>query len=243
MSYFFRSISRGLWFSVLALVTGVLAACGGGGDNNENSGLRTIYGTVIVGKPLANATLTIICASGSGATTTNVNGTYSLAFVFTPPCMITATSGSTVLHAPAIGPGQYNLSAFTELMINYIAGQLGITANQLIAGITNQAAVQQALSNPSVIQNAQIAIANIIQQTYGVAITTSFLTTPITIGQGLDLQLDQLATITGQIHGVPVAGLVNGMPPSALATHAIQQGALAPLTGGPTGGTGGTPGS
>ncbi len=72
---FLSAISRCLWFSVLALVTGALAACGGGGGNNGGSGPRTISGTVVVGKPLANATLTIICTSGSGTTTTDANAT------------------------------------------------------------------------------------------------------------------------------------------------------------------------
>ena len=68
-------------------------------------------------------------------------------------------------------------------MLNYIAGQLGTTVSGLLSGITANASYQSALSNSTVIANAQAAVAQLIKTTYGITLSSSsFLTVSFTPG-------------------------------------------------------------
>jgi hypothetical protein len=187
---------------------------------------------------MANATIQLSCMSGSGSTTSNSSGAYSATFTFTGPCLITATSGSTVLNSLASGAGTYNVTPLTQLLLSYLAGQLGTTLNGLIAGITTNPTYQSALTNSTVVANAENAVAQLIKSTYGVTLSTnSFLTTSFTPGQpGADADLDTLMA-DGAITS-------DGQPAATLSSAAVTAGAAAPISAGgsgtPTGGTGGT---
>lgn len=227
---------RTLQFGSIVLATGALVACGGGG-NSGGSPAGTVSGTAAVGAALANASITLTCKNGSGSATANSNGAYTATFAFDGPCTITATGGAVTNHSFAAGAGTYNVTPLTELLLDYLAGQLGTTVSGLLAGITSNASYQNALSNSTVIANAQAAVVKLIKDTYGITLSSSsFLTVSFTPGQpGADADLDTLQTV-GAI-------TANGQPAASLAAAAHAAGAAAPITGGATGGTGGTSGT
>jgi hypothetical protein len=171
---------------------------------------------------------------------TDANGHYSATFFFDGPCAITATSGSIVLHSFAAGAGTYNVTALTELLLNYLAAQLGTTLSGLLNGIATNAAYQNALASSTVIANAEKGVASLIKQMYGVTLsTTDFLTVSFTPGQPADTDLETLmAEGAIQSDGEPVPTLVN----STIAAGAAA-GHLGGNAGGATGGTGGTGGT
>ncbi|WP_168787593.1 carboxypeptidase regulatory-like domain-containing protein [Paraburkholderia aromaticivorans] len=229
---------RTLQFGSMALATSALVACGGGSSNGSSPG-ATISGTAAVGAAMANASVVLTCKNGAGSATANASGAYSATFQFDGPCAITASSGATALHSFAAGAGTYNVTPLTELLLSYLAGQLGTTVSGLLSGISNNTTFQSALSNTTVIANAQAAVAQQIKTLYGITLSSSsFLTVSFTPGQpGADADLDALKT----------AGAItaNGQPAASLITAVTAAGKAAPISGGNNGGgtTGGTGGS
>ncbi|MGT2476273.1 hypothetical protein [Paraburkholderia terrae] len=207
-----------------------LAACGGSvciGFNGCAGGIATqnlaLAGTAATGKALASANVNVACAQGSGATLSDGGGRYSLAFNATLPCVITVTSGGTTLHSLAFAGGTFNTTPETELMLVYLAAQLGTSESSLIANFASNAQFQQALANQTTVQNAQSAVVTNLQQHYAVTLTApAFLTTPFAVGQaGVDSDLEALAK-AGAIDA-------NGMPDSAAISLMSQAGAANPL--------------
>lgn len=220
----------------IAMATSALFACGGGGSSPS----ATIDGTAAIGSALANATVQMTCKNGSSSTTTNADGAFSATFAFDGPCVLTATGGSVQIHSLATGPGTSNVTPLTDLLLSYIAGQLGTTLDGLLSGIQSNASFQSALANSTVIANGETAVAQLVQQNYGVTLSTSaFLTTSFVPGQpGPDADLDTLQSM-GAIGPT-------GAPAPTLATAAAAAGASAPIatgSGSPTGGTGGSSGT
>ncbi|SKC99711.1 hypothetical protein SAMN05445504_7840 [Burkholderia sp. CF099] len=207
-----------------------LAACGGsvcvgfdgctGVNPTQNLALA---GTAATGKALASASVNVACTQGSGATLSDGGGRYSLAFNATLPCVITVTSGSTTLHSLAFAGGTFNTTPETELMLVYLAAQLGTSESSLIANFASSAQFQQALANQTTVQNAQSAVVTNLQRHYVVTLTApAFLTTPFAVGQaGVDSDLEALAK-AGAIDA-------NGMPDSAAISLMSQAGAAQPL--------------
>ncbi|ANB77114.1 hypothetical protein AYM40_33930 [Paraburkholderia phytofirmans OLGA172] len=227
---------RTLQFGSMVLATSALVACGGG-TGSGGSPAGTVSGTAAVGVALANASITLTCKNGSGSATANSNGAYSATFAFDGPCAITATGGAVTIHSFAAGAGTYNVTPLTELLLDYLAGQLGTTVSGLLAGITSNPSYQSALSNSTVIANAEAAVVKLIKDTYGITLSSSsFLTVSFTPGTpGADADLDTLLT-AGAI-------LSNGQPKASLASAAQAAGAAAPISSGSSGPTGGTGGS
>ena len=232
---------RTLQFGSIVLATSALVACGGG-TSSGGSPVGTVGGTAAVGAALANASITLTCKNGSGSATANASGAYTATFAFDGPCAITATGGAVTIHSFAAGAGTYNVTPLTELLLDYLAGQLGTTVSGLLAGITSNSSYQSALSNSTVIANAQAAVVKLIKDTYGITLSSSsFLTVSFTPGApGADADLDTLLA----------AGAItsNGQPAASLASAAQAAGAAAPIGSGSggsgaTGGTGGTGGS
>ncbi|MEX3937098.1 carboxypeptidase regulatory-like domain-containing protein [Paraburkholderia phymatum] len=225
-----------LWMATTVVALSVLTACGGSGSPPTG----TINGTAAIGVPFASATISIVCKNRSASTTTDSSGKFNATFAFDGPCTLTGTGGSTTLHSFAAGPGTYNLTSLTELLLSYLAAQLGTTVNGLLAGLPTNPKYQSALTSGTVITNAESAVAQVVKDMYGVTLSTSaFLTTAFTTGQpGIDADLDKL-------HG---AGAIDstGQPVSELVNALVNAGAKNPITGsgnGSTGGTGGTGGT
>lgn len=232
---------RVLRLGSIAIAASMVTACGGGGGGGSPP-TATINGTAAVGSALADATIQMSCKNGSANTTTDSNGAFSATFAFDPPCILTASGGAIVIHSLASGPGTYNLTSLTEVLLSYVAGQLGTTLNGLLTGMQTNPSFQSALSNSTVVANAETAVATLVKGGYGVTLSTSaFLTTPFVPGQaGPDADLDALQT----------AGAISpttGAPAPALASAALTAGGAAPISGGggksPTGGTGGSGGT
>lgn len=197
----------------------------------------SITGTAATGKALANATISIDCARGSMSVATDVNGNYHATLGAVTPCMIAATSGVTILHSVAFAGGTYNVTPETDLLLSYLAAQLGTNENGLIAGFAANTQFQQALQNQTDVLTAQAAVVQGLQQTYSVTLSTpNFLTTSFVVGQpGEDSDLEALLA-RGAIDA-------NGEPDTAAVALMTTMGAAHPIATLPatsTSGTGGT---
>ncbi|SDF95827.1 hypothetical protein [Paraburkholderia phenazinium] len=232
---------RSLQFGSAAFAASALVACGGGGASPEG----TVSGTAAVGAALANATIQLSCKNGSGSATANANGAYSATFQFDGPCTITATSGAITVQSFASGSGTFNVTPLTQLLLSYLAGELGTTVDGLLAGLATNSTYQSALTNSTLIANAESSVAKLLQSMYGVTLsTTSFLTVSFTPGQpGADADLDALLA-AGAIgsNGQPVTALINAAIAAGAAVGG-QSSSGSTGTGTPTGGTGGTGGT
>jgi hypothetical protein len=220
-----------------------LVACGGsacfgfdgcfGGNGMQNV---AISGTAATGRALASAMVSFSCAQGSGSTLSDGGGHYSITFSATLPCILTATSGATTLHSLAFAGGTFNTTPETELMLVYLALQLGTSEASLIAGFPSNSQYQQVLASQTDVLAAQSAVVTNLQQRYAVTLTApAFLTTPFIVGQaGVDSDLGALAT----------AGAIDadGMPDPAAVSLLSATGLAHPLTtmSTPSSGTSGT---
>lgn len=236
---FVRPVLAALCVASLA----TLVACGGHvcvgfDDCGRVSGTQTvaISGTAATGKALASAGVSFSCAQGSGSTLSDGGGHYSLTFNAALPCILTVTSGATTLHSLAFAGGTFNTTPTTELMLVYLASQLGTSETGLITGFLNKSGFQQALASQTDVLAAQSAVVTNLQQRYAVTLTApAFLTTPFIVGQaGVDSDLGALAT----------AGAIDadGMPDPAAVTLLSAAGQAHPLTttSTPSSGTSGT---
>jgi hypothetical protein len=231
-----RSVGAVLLSASVALFPG----CGGGGGGSGNAGspsMISIAGTAATGKALAGATISIDCARGSMSVAADANGSYQATFSAAMPCMIVATSGGTMLHSAAFAGGTYNVTPETDLLLSYLAAQLGTNESGLIAGFATNTQFQQTLQNQTDVLTAQAAVVQNLQQKYGVTLSTpNFLTTPFTAGQpGEDSDLAALLAL-GAID-------TNGEPDAAAAALIITMGAAHPIAISPGTGPSGTGGA
>ncbi|CDY74881.1 Autotransporter adhesin [Caballeronia glathei] len=220
-----------------------LVACGGNacigfdGCSAANAAPNVaISGTAATGNALASAAVSVSCAQGSGSALSDGGGHYSVTLNATLPCILTVTSGGTTLHSLAFASGTFNTTPETELMLVYLASQLGTTVSGLIAGFPGNLRFQQVLANQNDVLAAQSAVVANLQQGYAVTLTAPlFLTTPFVVGQaGVDSDLTALAK-AGAIDA-------NGMPDPAAVSMLSAAGLTHPLstTSTPTSGGGGT---
>ncbi|MFL9996317.1 hypothetical protein PQR34_35135 [Paraburkholderia sediminicola] len=228
--------------NLLIASAALFAACGGGGGGGggggpSNMSMISIAGTAATGKALANATISIDCAQGSMSVAADANGNYHATLGAVTPCMIAATSGGTMLHSEAFAGGTYNVTPETDLLLSYLAAQLGTNESGLIASFTTNTQFQQTLQNQTDVLTAQAAVVQGLQQKYGVTLSTpNFLTTAFTVGQpGEDSDLEALFAL-GAID-------TNGEPDAAAVTLMATTGAAHPIATSPGTGTGGTGGA
>jgi hypothetical protein len=225
---------------LLMVSVAFVAGCGGGGGGGSSASstsMVSIAGTAATGKALANATVSIDCARGAMSVAADANGNYHATLDAVTPCMIAATSGGTTLHSVAFAGGAYNVTPETDLLLSYLAAQLGTNESGLIAGFALNTQFQQVLANQTDVLTAQAAVVQSLQQTYGVTLSTpNFLTTSFVVGQpGEDSDLEALLGL-GAIDA-------NGEPDAAAVTLMATAGAAHPIATPPnnsTSGTGGT---
>jgi hypothetical protein len=226
-----RRTSAALCAISLATLT-TLTSCGGNaciGLNGCGGAVVTdtlaISGTAAIGKPLASATVSVDCAQGSGSALSDGGGHYSISMNASPPCILSVSSGNTVLHSLAFASGTFNVTPETDLLVTYLAAQLGTNEAGLIAGSRSNPRFQQALADPNDGLAAQSAIVANLQQHYALTLASpAFLTTPFNVGQaGIDSDLQALAK----------AGAVdaNGMPEPAAVSLMSAAGSAHPLAG------------
>jgi hypothetical protein len=235
-----------------------LVACGGnsciglngcGGENGAPNQAPdvTLSGTAATGTALASAMVSFSCAQGSGSTLSDGGGHYVITFNATPPCVITVSAGGTNLHSLALGGGgSFNTTPETELMLVYLASQLGTNETGLIAGFPSNAQFQQVLANQADVLAAQSAVVTNLQQRYALTLTApAFLTTPFVVGQaGVDGDLETLAR-AGAIdaNGMPDQTAVSLMSAAGLAHPLAATSTPSSGIGTGTGSTSGTSGT
>jgi len=219
--------------TVLGLASlAALGSCGGstcigfdactGGTVTQTVSLN---GTAATGKALASATVTANCAQGAASTLSDGGGHFNFTFNGAAPCVMTVTSGATTLHSVAYASGTFNLTPETDLMLVYLAAQLGTSEANLIASFATSSQFQQALANQSNVTAAQSAVVTNLQQRYALTLTVpAFLTTSFVVGQpGVDSDLTALAH-AGAIDA-------NGMPDPAAVSLMTTAGSSHPLNG------------
>jgi hypothetical protein len=235
---FFQPVSTILLMASIAVAAGCGGGSGGsGGIAASSTPMVSIAGTAATGKALANATISINCAQGSGSVTADGNGNYQATLGAVTPCLIAASAGGTTLNSIAFAGGTYNVTPETDLLLSYLAAQLGTNESGLIAGFATNPQFQQTLQNQTDVLNAQAAVVQGLQQTYSVALSApNFLTTSFAVGQpGEDSDLEALLA-----HGAIDA---NGEPDAAAVALMATMGAAHPVATSPgtsTGGNGGT---
>jgi hypothetical protein len=242
MKIFQRQVIRPAGELAIAAVVTFFAACGGGGDGGGGANSppsATLSGTAATGKPLAQATISIDCAQGSTSVVTDASGNFRATLNAVMPCMIVATSGTTMLRSVAFAGGTFNVTPETDLLLSYLAAQLGTNETVLAGGFHANAQFQRVMANQSDVFAAQAAVALNLQQTFGVTLSTpDFLVTPFAVGQpGIDSDLEALLA-RGAIgaNGEPSTGAVSLMSTAGAANP------IAASPGTSTGGTGGTGG-
>lgn len=233
-----RRLVRSSGELLLLACAALFAGCGGGGGGASGStsslSMVALGGTAASGKALANAMVAIDCVQGSTSVAADANGNYNATFGATMPCLITATSGGTVLHSTAFAGGTSNVTPETDLLLSYLAAQLGTNQSGLSTGFPGNTQFKQALGNQIDVLTAETAVAQNLQQTYGVTLSApNFLTTPFTVGApGEDSDLEALLA-----HGAIDA---NGEPDVTAIALIATAGAGHPLAAPPATGTGGT---
>ena len=190
---------------------------------NDNTQTVSLSGTAATGDALASAQVVVNCAVGSATTLTDGGGNYRVTLNAALPCVITVASSGANLHSLAYAGGTFNTTPETELMLVYLAAQLGTNAAGLIGNFQGNAHFQSVMGSPGAVQSAQSAVVTNLQQRYSVTLSTpAFLTTPFVVGQpGVDSDLDALAK-AGAIDS-------NGMPDPAAISLLAQAGAAQPL--------------
>lgn len=212
-----------------AAFVATLAGCNGeacfGVDVCSNDTLPSVAlsGTAATGAPLASAAVTVSCVQGSATTLTDGGGNYRVALNAALPCVIAVASGGTSLHSLAYAGGTFNTTPETELLLVYLAAQLGANPAGLIGNFPRNTHFQQAMGSANTVLAAQSAVVANLQQRYSVTLSTpAFLTTPFVGGQpGVDGDLGALAA----------AGAIDasGMPAAAAVALLTQAGAAQPL--------------
>lgn len=238
-----RSLPRAGSALLLTASLALFVACGGGGGGGSGVAAApsvSMSGTAATGRALANATISITCVLGSSSATTDAGGNYRATLGARLPCLITATSGSTVLHSIAFAGGTFNVTPETDLLLAYMAAQLGTTEGSLIVSFTANAQFQLALGNPNNVLNAQAAVGQALDQRFALTLAVpSFLTTPFAVGQpGVDTDLTALAhagAIDSNGEPDPVA---TALMATAGTQHPLPVLPVPPTGGGGPGGTG-----
>lgn len=152
----------------VALLAGLMAACGGGGGGGTTN---SVSGTAATGAAIATGTVTMHCVSGTSTTTTTLaDGSFTVdAAGITFPCIAVVgykdTAGAAQqLHTYVAGPGSANITPITELIV---ANLLGTTPAQAYDAF--DAAKVKAVTGDKVV--AAIAAVKAYLQTLGVAVT------------------------------------------------------------------------
>jgi hypothetical protein len=225
----------------MALAIAALAGCGGGGNsssggtnsagsgsgsgsansagNGASANVMSISGTVATGLAMANATVSIQCASGSQGTQAGANGTYKLSVSNASlPCLIEARDATNTLHSVVEGSGSsnatliVNINPVTELIVAQAVGN-GDTATAFQT-IGSSRDIQGMLGTIKVSDAVQVVKTQLSPVDASIA-NTDFLKTKTvaatgsTPGDAMDQLLDKLvaAVKTGNPSGNSAATL------------------------------------
>ena len=223
----------GLCGLALLLALG-MAGCGGGGGGSSTSapaGTSALNGVAAVGTPIVNASISVVCATGSPLSTTTSNtgtgGAWQVALSGqTLPCAVELTNGTingaantTPYHAIAIAAGTVNVTPLTDFMVANLAGTAtpgtwftGLTTNPSALSEITQAQANTALA---ALSNALSGLSELPSNN---PVTTPF--TP-TAGNVSDDMLSALATALSNTPGVTYASLLGEVAASTASTTSV----------------------
>ena len=182
---------------------GHLASCGGGGGSgggSGSSGSGTLSGTVAVGAPMQNATLTVLGANGQSASiAVNSDGSYANLNIsgLTAPYRLQAcglvNAVYTCHYAVAQGGGTANVTSLTTAQVTLANGS--DAANIMTSGAPSASALSGSQ------QTLQAALAQVLSAA-GVSGAPDFTTTAFNADRtGMDKVLDTIAINTGNNSG------------------------------------------
>lgn len=197
---------------LLALITAVLTACGGGGGDRVNTPAAgdtsvdatqlvptppasTLAGTAAVGAPIVGGQVSARCLNGStqAVAPTDAVGAYSIALRnLLPPCLVRVSGGtiqgqasSLTLHSHASAAGVLNLTPLTELTLARASGVLP-------SALYSQFSQASDLPGPTQLNQAWSGIrAELVAMGLSEP-TGSPFNTPLSIGDDNDQVLDAL---------------------------------------------------
>ncbi len=195
-----------------------LAACGGGGSDTPppppTATALKLSGTAAVGAPMAGASVTVSCASGSALVTADAKGVYTVSITDGAlPCVLTAKSadGLIELHSVAAGTGHAdttsNITPLSELLLAKLAGT---DPKTYVASFTSSTAISTAdvgAAQTALLQTLTAAGLDVSAVTDIVGGTLSAGT-----GTGYDGALDKLQT------AISTAGTTLGELTTAVST-------------------------
>lgn len=105
-----------------------LSACGSGSSDSRAGSNVTLAGTAATGLAIAGQPVEAKCKGGTGSTTTNADGTYTVTVEggASLPCMLRVTmAGGEELHSLALGAGntaRANITPVSQLIVARLAG-------------------------------------------------------------------------------------------------------------------------
>lgn len=218
-----------------------LAACGGGSDDNDAQSERvSINGTASIGGAMINRPIAVVCKTGSGATTSDENGKFSV-FIddAVGPCVLSTTvagTGGATLRSIAKGDGSVaNITPLTELLVQYVSIQTGAQVGATAAGvplatIATNPKVASVLNNSVTLNNSAARLVAAIKTgagTSGASLTipTDFLganlvakSATVATGNEQDLVLDRMRSLNlVSALGAPSTGIVDAVTTDATA--------------------------
>ena len=225
--------------SLLAVgVLSALSACGGGIDYKPIQSAPqtlTIKGTAAKGAAISGGAVSVVCKLGTGAATTNADGTYTVTTSdpSQAPCLITVTSGTTVLRsiAPA-NNAVANVTPLSEMLVAYVVKQSGLADGAAPSAIATSTAFSTIVTTPATLAASATQVVTVLKS-LGVTVPADFLSATLVAASGSgqgnaqDAALDALKT----------AGVVTASgAPTATASAAIATDAAKHTITGATGG-------
>ncbi len=241
------------------IFSGVLAlgGCGGGSSDSSSPAAATtapitLTGTAAGGIAIAGGTVTAKCASGTGTATTAADGTYTLTFTGTPPCMLQVTDPNNAANvyysAVDAGTTTANITPLTTLVV---ANALGADPATAYAGFSSTTASNITSSTLSAaVTNVSTALASSLNITIPSGtnpLTATFTAaTEVTTGSALDSTIDalvtalaaantQISTLTAALASSTTASAAAAAVAQAAATSNIATSALANCPYAPSG--------
>ncbi len=177
-----------------------LVSCGGGGGGSASTGSSRLSGTVAVGAPMQNATLTVLGANGQTVSVSvNSDGSYSNLDVsaLTAPFRLQAcglvNAVYTCHYAVAQSAGTANVTSLTTALVTLATGS--DAASIMSAGAPSAGALN---SSQQTLQNALSQVLAASGLSSGADLTTTAFSANRT---GMDKVLDAIAANTGTNNG------------------------------------------
>lgn len=166
----FYSVTKTLAATAVALL---ISGCGGGGGGGETTAAPAasldVSGTAAVGAALANATVDVKCATGSGTATTNASGGYTVTLEGGAlPCIVRVTgtaAGATVTLHSVTEAGTTNAADAKTSAVANVTPVTEIIVAQLTKAMPSDsfATFDPAVITPAAVASASTAVVDALK--------------------------------------------------------------------------------